>query len=342
MRKDLIIINNEKCLETSESYYCENIEISSINDLLSKKFNVKLILRKSNINPIHRIKNNNVFACSNIFSFIKNVINIALKKNSICLIIAVTPYTFASFLFLILFKREIFLYLRSDGKKEISAIFGKKISIIYKIIENIMVKFCNLIVVNNIIVKKKKFKIVNPSQIDEEWFKNIKKSNRNQIKLLYVGRLKIEKGIYSLIDIFNKIKFQDKKILLTLIGQGKKPTEINERIKFINPISKKEDLIKQYDAHDIFILPSFTEGQPQVLIESLIRQRPVIVFKEIQHVCQNYKGVFIVERNAKDLFDIINFIDKNYEQILSEMKTNKYPTKENFLNQLDAIFKMGV
>ena len=80
MRKDLIIINNEKCLEKSETYYCENIEISSINDLLSKKFNVKLILRKSNINPIHRIKNNNVFACSNIFSFIKNVINIALKK----------------------------------------------------------------------------------------------------------------------------------------------------------------------------------------------------------------------------------------------------------------------
>ena len=91
-----------------------------------------------------------------------------------------------------------------------------------------------------------------------------------------------------------------------------------------------------------FLPVPFTEGQPQVLIESLIRERPVIVFNEIQHVCQNYKGIFVVDRNPKNLIDIIQFIDKNYEQILIEMKRNKYPTKENFLNQLDQILKTGV
>ena len=40
----------------------------------------------------------------------------------------------------------------------------------------------------------------------------------------------------------------------------------------------KKDLIKLYDDHDIFILPSFTEGHPMSLLEALARRRPVIIF----------------------------------------------------------------
>ena len=43
----------------------------------------------------------------------------------------------------------------------------------------------------------------------------------------------------------------------------------------------------------MFILPSFTEGQPMALLESLSRLRPVIIFKEIDHVIQNRVGIFI-------------------------------------------------
>jgi glycosyltransferase involved in cell wall biosynthesis len=253
------------------------------------------------------------------------------------LIISVTPYTFLSFLLLFLFKKKIFLYLRSDGKKEISIIFGKKISFIYKLVENIMVKFCNLIAVNNLISKKKKFYLVNPSQIDGEWFENIKDSKRDTIKLLYIGRLKIEKGVYSLIDIFKKIKYSEKDLSLTLIGQGNKPKEASNKIKFLEPISAKKNLIEQYDQHDIFILPSYTEGHPQALIESLARQRPVVVFEEIKHVLQKYEGVFVCKRDHNRLLDLIKFIDKNYEKILEKMKKNRYPTKENFFKQLNKI-----
>lgn len=38
-----------------------------------------------------------------------------------------------------------------------------------------------------------------------------------------------------------------------------------------------------------------------MIIESLVRLRPVIVFDEIKHVKKNFKGVFICKRNAKDL-----------------------------------------
>jgi glycosyltransferase involved in cell wall biosynthesis len=249
----------------------------------------------------------------------------------------VTPYTFLSFLLLFLFKKKTFLYLRSDGKKEISIIFGKKFSIIYKIIENVMVKFSNLIVVNDLISKKKKFHLVNPSQIDQQWFQNTKIPKRDKIKLLYVGRIKVEKGVYSLIDILKKIKYNEKDLSLTLIGQGNKPKEASDKIKFLEPISAKKNLIEQYDQHDIFILPSYTEGYPQALIESLVRQRPVVVFEEIKHVLQKYEGVFVCKRDHNHLLDLIKFIDKNYEEILEKMKKNRYPTKENFFKQLNKI-----
>jgi len=337
MKKNLVIINNEKCSIKENDLYCENIEIKSLSENLKNKYNIKFLLRKGNITPVYKIDKSNTKISSNILSFIKNLIISMIKDRADYLIISVTPYTFLSFLLLFLFKKKKFLYLRSDGKKEISIIFGKKLSIIYKIIENVMVKFSNLIVVNDLISKKKKFHLVNPSQIDQQWFQNIKIPKRDKIKLLYVGRIKVEKGVYSLIDIFKKIKYSEKNLSLTLIGQGNKPKEASNKIKFLEPISAKKNLIKQYDQHDIFILPSYTEGYPQVLIESLVRQRPVVVFEEIEHVLQKYEGVFVCKRDHNHLLNLIKFIDKNYEEILEKMKKNRYPTKENFFQQLNKI-----
>ena len=337
MRKNLVIINNEKCSIKESDLYCENIEIKSLSENLKNKYNIKFLLRKGNITPVYKIDKSNTKIRSNILSFTKNLIISIIKDRADYLIISVTPYTFLSFLLLFLFKKKIFLYLRSDGKKEISIIFGKKFSIIYKIIENVMVKFSNLIVVNDLISKKKKFHLVNPSQIDQQWFQNTKIPKRDKIKLLYVGRIKVEKGVYSLIDILKKIKYNEKDLSLTLIGQGNKPKEASDKIKFLEPISAKKNLIEQYDQHNIFILPSYTEGHPQVLIESLVRQRPVVVFEEIEHVLQKYEGVFVCKRDHNHLLNLIKFIDKNYEEILEKMKKNRYPTKENFFKQLNKI-----
>ena len=122
MKKDLVIINNEKCIKKGNNFYCENLEIKSITELLSKTFNVKLILRRSVVRPVHKINNSEIVTSSNIFSFIKNIVYTVIKDKGNYLIISVTPYTFLSFLFLLLFKKKMFLYLRSDGKKEIAVI----------------------------------------------------------------------------------------------------------------------------------------------------------------------------------------------------------------------------
>ena len=80
-------------------------------------------------------------------------------------------------------------------------------------------------------------------------------------------------------------------ISLTIVGAGeRKFNKINQsNIKIFPTQSNKTKLIKYYDDHNIFILPSFTEGHPMVLLESLARRRPVVIFDEIKHVIGDKK-----------------------------------------------------
>ena len=95
----------------------------------------------------------------------------------------------------------------------------------------------------------------------------------------------------------------------------------------------KSKLIKYYDDHNIFILPSFTEGHPMVLLEALARRRPVIVFDDIKHVIGNKKGIFVSKRNFINFFGTLNNIKKNYKKIQKDMKKNKLPTNKEFIEK---------
>ena len=101
--------------------------------------------------------------------------------------------------------------------------------------------------------------------------------------------------------------------------------------------NNEQNLIKLYDNHNIFVLPSYTEGHPMAMLESLSRLRPVIIFKEIEHVVGDKKGIFVSERNPDSFFKTINHIKENYSSIQQEMKKNKLPTKEEFLIKFSNI-----
>ena len=88
---------------------------------------------------------------------------------------------------------------------------------------------------------------------------------------------------------------------------------------------------------NIFILPSYTEAHPKVIDEALSRMRPVIIFKDIKYVIQDRYGIFSVERNASELIKIINYIKKNNQFILNQLKMNKLPERNVFLESLSKI-----
>ena len=340
MKKNLFIINNEKCVNKNGNIYCQNLEIKLLASDLKKFFNLFFLLRSSKIKPVHSIDCEKISISSNIFTYIYKVFFSCFSKNSNYLIISITPYTFLSFMVLFIFRKKMFLYLRSDGKKEINLIFGKVLSYLYKLAEIVMCSDCEIITVNKDIIKNKDYTLVNPSSLNSDWFRDTNVPSLEQINILYVGRIKIEKGIYSLLKIFKEMIKEKKDLNLTLIGHGNKIEDFENSVKIIPPIDDHKNLIKKYDENNIIVLPSFTEGHPRVLIEALARKRPVIIFDEISHVKQNYIGVFICKREKKNFLQTIEKIIKNFKDIQKKMDKNVFPTREKFATQLKDIIKV--
>ena len=248
------------------------------------------------------------------------------------MIISISPYTFIISVFLRFFGKKPIVYLRSDGFGEYKAILGKIGPLIYYFMFGITCSISNLISCRDYILRGKKGKIINPSQLDSSWLRQPKSIEVKNFKLLYVGRLKIEKGIFSL---FNLIK-NKKDITLTVVGSEKREVSNyanQSNVKILQTQASKLKLIKHYDDHNIFILPSYTEGHPMVVLEALARRRPVIVFEDIQHIVGNKKGIFVSKRNFINFFGTLNSIKKNYKKIQKDMKKNKLPTNKEFIDK---------
>ena len=334
MSEQVVIVDNESISQDNDFYCCDNVECKSLSEGLSKKFKVLLIGRKSKLKRSHKINLKSINFSSNIFAFLFNIFKTFKNKKTKYLLVAICPYTFLASLLLFLFKKNSFIYLRSNGYEEYKAILGFLGPPIYHIMYVFVTFRSKIITCQKRLVKKKNYNLVFPSELDDQWRKNITKPLLDKPRLLYVGRIKVEKGIFNLIKIFDRVT-GDKE--LSIVGKIE-GTKINkEKINLLGFESNISSLIQTYDKHNITILPSFTEAHPKILDESLARFRPVIIFKEIDHVIQNRNGIFVAERNEKSLSQVIEFVMKNYHNIQEEIKKNKLPTKDQFISEIGRI-----
>ena len=331
MKKKLFIFSNESISFQEGKFFCDNINLKSTPEGLNKKFEINLIGRKSNKFRAHEIKLKKIKIFNNIFSYISSVISSTKEKDAKYLIISISPYTFIVSVFLRILGKKPIIYLQSDGYGEYRVILGKIGPLIYHVMFSICCAISNLISCREYILKGKKGKIVSPSQLDSTWLRTPKNIEFKNFKLLYVGRFRVEKGIFSLLNLIKN----KKNISLTAVGAEKDTSHnINQsNVKIFKQQNNKLKLIKHYDDHNIFVLPSYTEGYPMVLLEALARRRPVIVFEDISHVIGDKKGIFISKRNYVNFFGTLNNIKKNYKKIQKEMKKNKLPTNKDFIEK---------
>lgn len=335
--KELYVIVNEKIYRDGNNYFCENKDVQSTINYLSYKYHLIVISRYSAlVKPfrLHKVLKIFNFRLIKIFHFFMFLFIFSKKKK--ILIISITPFNFIIFLmFKLIFDCKFYLYLRSSGYEEYESIIGKKYIWIYDYMFKCITKYCEVISCHKRLYKKK-CHILYPSELSINWEKNIKKNyfTNNIINITYVGRFKVEKGIYSLLDIFSELP---KNIKLTLVGSGDFIKKTNHRIRIINFVNSETKLINLYDLSNIIILPSFTEAHPKVIDEALSRMRPVVIFDDIKYVINNRYGVFSVKRDSKELINVINFIKKNNQFISQCLKKNKLPKKEVFLKNLYKI-----
>ncbi len=182
----------------------------------------------------------------------------------------------------------------------------KRFSLVYKIlspaIRNIW-KNAVALVANSAILQQKalQFESRYPIEIisngvDSDFFARVKveekseavnlTKNEREINVLFVSRLIQGKGLQYIIPEMKRINIAcGRKILLTIVGDGPYRREL-ERImsesdtesyvSFAGKKNKKE-LYEYYRKADLFILPSESEGMPNVVLEAMAMGLPILM-----------------------------------------------------------------
>mgnify|MGYP001196466053 CR=1 FL=1 len=339
---NLVVLNNEKVSNENGKFYSRNYNFKILPEGLNEHFKVEYIVRNSNVKENHELKLEKVKCAKNIIQFIYYLFSTFKYKNTKYYIITISPYTFIASLFLFLFKKKVFVYLISSGYEEWKFILGSWSIWIYHIMYSIVTSNSTVIALHERLYKKKGY-VITSSALDEKWLHNLKEARLDKIRFLYVARVNPEKGIYEFLEMFKDLKLKAEVSIigktknLILLREFKNLIEENENIKFPGYIADRKLLIETFDSHNILILPSYTEGQPYVVDESLARGRPVLIFKDIAHIIKGRKGIFVCERNIDSFTEKTNFIMKNYIDIQKDIKKNKFPLEKDMFKQIAKI-----
>lgn len=336
MKTKLLIISNDKIFIRNR-YYTSNNDLNTILESFTGNTDTYLIARKYykklnfSIDAISRKNKIFFLSLSELKKLSKN-----FKDNCKILMISITPFNFFIFFYLkyiLRVKIKGHLYLRSDGFKEYEVKYYKFGYFIYYFLFKILTNSLSIISCSSNFTNVKNFIRVYPTEINFNWINKRKKPHLKIPKLLFIGRYKVEKGIFSLLGLLKQIKI-DYNFLF--IGYHKN-LKVDKKIHFKKKTNSANVLRSYYDQSNIFILPSYTEGYPKVISESLARLRPVIVFDDIKHVKKGLFGVFSCKRDANSLVNKVQFIIDNYYTIQKKMTQNKLHTKKKFQDRLKGI-----
>jgi len=139
---------------------------------------------------------------------------------------------------------------------------------------------------------------------------------------LFVGWLIPRKGCEYLLNAIKEIITKEKNILLLIIGEGilenklknlTKELQIQDKVQFLGKKAPPE--IPFYmNASDIFVLPSLSEGKPNVVGEAMASGLPVIatdINGTSDFITNNKNGFLIPKENSKILAERLLQLLKN-------------------------------
>ena len=160
------------------------------------------------------------------------------------------------------------------------------------------------------------------------------------LRYLYVGRLVSVKNVELLIDEFNRNGKP-----LTIVGSGILKTKLKGRAKsnisFIGFV-ENEKLGEVYQAHDVFILPSYSETWGLVVEEALYWGLPVIVSNRVgssvDMVQELGTGCIFESRNIDSLHIAIEMLEQHFNEY--QRNVWKIDWKERDKRQIQAYISL--
>ncbi len=168
----------------------------------------------------------------------------------------------------------------------------------------------------------------------------------NGVSFVFVGRLVGDKGVNELVDAFDRLSKEYDDVKLHLVGAREERLDPVSEITSAT-ISHNERIIEHGEqsdvrpflaASDIFVLPSYREGFPNVVLEASAMSLPCIVsdVNGATDAIQNgVNGIVIPKRDPEALYQAMRqlYIDKNQRK---QMATEARPLVFERFNRPDV------
>lgn len=140
------------------------------------------------------------------------------------------------------------------------------------------------------------------------------------LKIIFVGWLERTKGVYELMHAFNALVMKGYNVELSYIGGGKELDSLQQLAKKLNISQKiyfhgwldRENLFSILNKHQLFVLPSWSEGMSNAVIEALSHGLTVITTRVgvMPDFFEDKKNVLFVDHG--DIKDLTNALETLY------------------------------
>ncbi len=177
---------------------------------------------------------------------------------------------------------------------------------------------------------KNRFHAVPNTVNTELFYPQIDKIRNDEIKrILLVCSLLPVKGVPFLLEAIKRIKAKRRDFRLDIIGDGPnredyenmaKELQINDLVKFLGFIPKREDVAEFMRRSDFFVLPSIWENLPCVIIEAMASGVPVVATKVggTGELVDENAGILVPPKDAGSLAEAIDSMLDNCNSYSSE------------------------
>lgn len=190
-----------------------------------------------------------------------------------------------------------------------------------------------------------------PNWIDMELYRSEAYAEDSR-QILSAGRFEPEKGFEMLVEIFAKAVKRCPDLSLDLYGDGANRSLVEDKIhslhmeSHIHLMGMRRDLAMQYKNYALYVLPSYREGMPLVLLEAKANRLPIVSFdimtgpREI--VRDGIDGVLIPPYDQEKMADAIcclmdNPLLRKQMSLRSQENLSKFDKKTILKHWIDLI-----
>jgi len=331
-------------------------DLFSLQD--NDKLNVYTIKHSSGKNILTRIMNYAITQFKIVCKFIQ-----LSSKTSVWIFPIGGEALLPSMMMAKLLKKKVILSLTSSTEKMVTAqddVLGKVViwfaKINYFLSDCIVLQSSKLIQEWDLEKYKNKIAIAHEHILNFDEFKIIKKYNTREILIAYIGRLSEEKGVLNFVKAISLIHNENDKCRFMIGGDGDLRVKIE---KYLNENNLSDEVkLTGWISHDelpeylnelkLIVLPSYTEGLPNIVLEAMACGTPVLATPvgAIPDIIKDGETGFILKDNspeciAESVLKIIKLPDYELERVSKNARSlvEREFTLEKNIEKWETIFQ---